>query len=49
MKKQIGCHHRKKWCYTYKLIGIECNFCNECEKKLRKKIIEQDKFERDLK
>jgi len=54
MKKQINCNHylkeaKKTSVYSYDLIGAELNLCNVCEKKLRKEIMEQDKFERELK
>jgi len=34
--------------YDYKLIGSELNLCKECEKKLRKQILEQDKIEKEM-
>jgi len=48
MKKQIGCKHKDKWCYTYELEEENIDFCKKCEKKLRKQIIEQDKLEKGM-
>jgi hypothetical protein len=50
MKKQINCPHfskesRRTSYYTYALINAELNLCNQCEKKLRKKIFQQAKDE----
>ncbi len=54
MKRQINCKHylkerMKTSVYSYDLIGAELNLCMACEKKLRKEILEQNKFENDLK
>jgi len=50
--KQLYCKHIKEYKrvggYTYKLINAELNLCDKCEEKLRKKIFEQDKIEKEL-
>lgn len=53
MKKQINCPHYSKQAreynvYTYNLINAELNLCKQCETKLRKQILEQDKLEKEL-
>jgi len=49
--RQIYCKHyekeaRRTGVYTYKIICAEINLCQACEKKLRKKILEQNKIEK---
>ena len=53
MYKQLYCNHWKKDAkktsvYGYKLIVSELNICKNCEKKLRKQILEQDKIEKEM-
>lgn len=53
MKKQINCNHyikesKKTSVYSYDLVNAELNLCKNCEKKLRKEILEQDKCEKEL-
>jgi hypothetical protein len=43
-KKQIGCGHEDKWCYTFKLKEETIDFCETCYKKLREQIFEQEKI-----
>jgi hypothetical protein len=54
MIRQINCKHylkesKKTSVYTYKLINAELNICKNCERKLRKQILEQDKIEKEIK
>jgi len=48
--KTIACSHIKKEPsgYIYKLIGVELWLCNKCEKRLREKIAEQVKVEKEV-
>jgi len=41
MKKQIGCKHEDKWCYTHELEEETIDFCEKCYKKLRKAVLKQ--------
>ena len=52
MRKNIYCPHITKkigTVYIYEIIGKDICLCTKCERKLRAKIIEQDKLERKLK
>jgi hypothetical protein len=52
MRKNVYCPHITKktgTLYIYEIIGKDICLCTKCERKLRAKIIEQDKFERELK
>lgn len=54
MTRQIYCKHyleesKKTSVYTYSIVGAEINLCKNCEKKLRKEIMEQDKLEKSIK
>lgn len=40
---------KNKSIYIYKLIGKDLVICKDCEKRLRKQILEQNKLEKKLK
>lgn len=44
MKKQIGCKHEEKWCYTFKIKDEIIDFCEECYKKLLNQMKEHESF-----
>ena len=51
LKRELHCNHMKRGMstiYTYDLVSSSLHLCSKCEKKLRKEIIAQDKFERKL-
>jgi hypothetical protein len=47
--KELRCKHYKGDGYDYPIVGATILLCKNCERKMRKAVLEQDALERKLK